>query len=155
MKYTWWDRVCGILSRRSVAEVVYLRWERKRDQEYRDKGIAHKPADERSNWFATWGVDLDGFRDAHLRTRTDYWLRQARKRHIPPPPQGRNELGIDYWSHSNFYPRRHLLSDAGVVYIRTAVRQEDLLRSELLFRRLTIFLLAATTSMSVFQILSR
>ena len=105
---------------------AYRKLLKARDDDYTRKKEMLRSPEEFGRWMSDWDADIEDSRDEYMRHRTRYWTRKALGR-LVELPDWNFENG--YWEQSKLYPDR-LLTDKGVFYIRSAVRQEDLSRME-------------------------
>jgi hypothetical protein len=81
-------------------------------------------------------VEIDPVEEEYRLLLTRYWTKQARDRFIPRPAIREDE---EYWELTGF-TQRWVLTDKGVSYLRSAIRQESMLSHEGFFRWAAIIL---------------
>ena len=111
---------------REKAWTVYRKMLKARDDEYTQKIETLRSTEEFGRWMSNWDANIEECRDEYLRHRSRYWTRKAIDKLIELPD---TDAENGFWEQSRLYPDR-LLTDKGVFYVRSAVRQETLSNME-------------------------
>ena len=119
---------------RKKAWNAYRKMLKARDDEYTQKIETLRSPEEFGQWMSDWDANIEEFRDAYLRHRSRYWTRKAVDKLVELPA---TDAENGFWEQSRLYPDR-LLTDKGVFYVRSAVRQETLTSMEGRYRWGTI-----------------
>ncbi len=115
-------------------------------QEYKGDSTALQSQEEMQAWLAAWDVDIELYRDPFLRVRTRHWIKKAGAKLVELPPDNDEE---GYWETSHFWPLMKVLTDKGIHYVRTHIRQEDLLNKEMPFRVASLIMSALALLISI------
>lgn len=112
----------------------------KRDREYRQKRKNGEFVNynDFQSWMSSWYVEAEPLEDDVNHHETQHWRKKAVDKLVELPPRNReSDLdGDGYWKQGAW--GGWVLSDKGVYYVRSAVRQEVLGGSESYFRWLTL-----------------
>lgn len=109
---------------------------RERDRDYAKEKAKLRKSDEYFKWLSDWDGCIMPAREDYQRIRTSHWRRKAVGRLVELPPRCEHD---GYWRQTED-TEEWVLTDRGVAYGRSAVRQEDLARSEMWFRVIPIVL---------------
>ena len=120
---------------------------RARDRDYAKERASLRKQDDYYEWLSGWDGRIIPARDDYEGARTSDWRRKAVGRLVELPSR-REQDG--YWRQTHD-TGEWVLTDRGVAYIRSAVRQEELASSEMGFRRLHIVLSVAALVISAFS----
>ena len=112
----------------------YQKMLKARDDDYSRRIETLRSPDEFGRWMSGWDADIEEIRDEYLRHRTRYWTRKAVDILVELPDW---DVENGFWEQSKLYPDR-VLTDKGVFYVRSAVRQEAVSSMEGRYRLGTI-----------------
>ena len=120
------------LLKRKQAAAAYKRALRDRDRDYQRIKETLQTRDERDEWFASRAGDIEEARVDYDQLRTSHWRNKAISKLVELPPYDWQSPN-GHWQQS-IVTGAVVLTDRGVAFIRTRVRQESLSSSEMFFR---------------------
>jgi hypothetical protein len=102
---------------------------RARDRAYVKERANLLSQDDFARWASEWDVEIMFPAEEYDILRTAHWRRKAISRLVELPPRNEEE---EYWEQTQ-PTGKWVLTDQGIAYIRSAVRQEALASSEMWF----------------------